>query len=128
MSQTSTALVRYCRGNDERSGIVAQTLLGEIQRENIETVRSKRGSEQLIYERWPKLKKRAQRERNLQKLVAVFEEIDDLLFNIEMKVAAEAGRTDSMGDMGSRSGLSRIWGCLIRRLRNRERMNECLLS
>jgi hypothetical protein len=67
-------------------------------------MRSKRGLEQLISERWPKLKKRAQRQRNPEKLISVLEEIDDLLCNIEMKVAAPVGRTDSRDDMGATSG------------------------
>jgi hypothetical protein len=67
-------------------------------------MRPKLGPEPLISERWPKLKKRAQHETNPAKLIVVLEEIDDLLFTIEMKVAAQAGRTMSGNDMDPRPG------------------------
>ena len=47
-------------------------------------MKNKQSLERLISERWPKLKKRAQIENNPEKIVAILEEIDDLLFNLEM--------------------------------------------
>jgi len=57
--------------------------------------------EQLMSERWPKLKKRAQHEKNCEKLIAILEEIDDLLFMVEMRIA-QSGRTRSR--VGTDSG------------------------
>ena len=48
-----------------------------------------KGVERLISERWPKLKKRAQNENDPEKLIAILEEIDNLLSNLEMKIAAQ---------------------------------------
>jgi hypothetical protein len=76
---------------------------GKITQENIKTMKSKRGLEHLISERWPRLKERAQHERNPQKLIAILEEIDDLLFNLEMRIASQRGRKDSRGDTNSKS-------------------------
>ncbi len=42
---------------------------------------TKRWLELPISQRWPKLKKRAQRETNPEKLILLLEEIEDLLFN-----------------------------------------------
>lgn len=47
---------------------------------------SKRELEQLTSERWPQLKKKAQNETDPDKLIAIVEEIDDLLFLLEMRV------------------------------------------
>jgi hypothetical protein len=49
---------------------------------------NKKGAERLISQRWPRLKKRAQNENNPEKLIAILEEIDDLLFNLEMRIAS----------------------------------------
>ena len=76
---------------------------GKTTQENVTTMKSKQGLEHLMSERWPKLKKRAQHERNPQKLIAVLEEIDDLLFNLEMRIAAQSGGTASRSDTDSRS-------------------------
>lgn len=67
---------------------------------------SKRGPEQLMSERWPKLKKRAQHERDPQKLISILEDIDDLLFNVEMRIAAQgrerrAKRTRTQGQFAN---------------------------
>jgi hypothetical protein len=59
--------------------------------------------ERVLSERWPKLKKRAQHEKNPEKLIAILEEIDDLLFSVEMRIAAQSGRTRSKGGGDSRS-------------------------
>jgi hypothetical protein len=52
-------------------------------------MKSMKGIERLISERWPKLKYRAENEKNPEKLIAILEEIDDLLFNLEMRIAAQ---------------------------------------
>jgi len=66
------------------------------------------GIDQLISRQWPELRKRAhhnvyrhgfefaqsQNEENPDKLIAILEEIDDLLFIIEMRIA---GRSRPMG-------------------------------
>ncbi len=57
----------------------------------------------LVSERWPTLKKRAENENDLDKLIAILEEIDDVLFNVEMRVAAESWRTHSRDGADSRS-------------------------
>ena len=51
--------------------------------------------ERLLTGRWPKLKKRAQHEENPEKLIAILEEIDDLLFIIETRVAGQSTVTNS---------------------------------
>ena len=61
-------------------------------------MRSQKRLEKLTSERWPKLKKRAQNERNPEKLIKIFEEIDDLLFNVEMRIVFEHGKTHSKDD------------------------------
>ncbi len=66
-------------------------------------MKSKPGPEELMFEQWPKLKKRAQHERNPEKLIAILEEIDDLLFNLEMRIAARSGRALSWDETDSRS-------------------------
>jgi hypothetical protein len=58
---------------------------------------------QLMSEQWPKLKKRAQHQRNPEKLIAILEEIDDLLFNLEMRIAAQNGLAHSWEDQDPRS-------------------------
>lgn len=52
-------------------------------------MKSMKGIERLISERWPKLKYRAENEKNPEKLIVILEEIDDLLFNLEMRIAAQ---------------------------------------
>ncbi|MFZ0318856.1 MAG: hypothetical protein WAL56_07005 [Candidatus Sulfotelmatobacter sp.] len=42
-----------------------------------------------ISERWPELKAQAQSETNPEKLIAILEEIEDLLFNLEMRLASQ---------------------------------------
>lgn len=59
--------------------------------------------ERLLTGRWPKLKKRAQHEENPEKLIAILEEIDDLLFSVEMRIAAQRGRTGSKDEGEARS-------------------------
>jgi hypothetical protein len=43
--------------------------------------------ERIIAEQWPKLKRKAQNETDPVKLIAIVEEIDDLLFLLEMRIA-----------------------------------------
>jgi hypothetical protein len=62
-----------------------------------------KGAERLIAERWPKLKNKAQTERNPEKLIAILEEMDDLLFNLEMRLAAQNESLHSKTDAGSQS-------------------------
>jgi hypothetical protein len=64
---------------------------------------NKHSLERLMSERWPKLKKRAQHEKNPEKLIAILEEIDDLLFSLEMRIAAESGRADTRDGTDSKS-------------------------
>ena len=50
-------------------------------------MRGKQTPEELISERWPELKRRALNETDLDNLIAIVDEIDDLLFLPEMKCA-----------------------------------------
>jgi hypothetical protein len=56
---------------------------------------NQKGAERLISQRWPKLKKRAQNEDNPEKLIPILEEIDDLLSNLEMRIASRNRSTRS---------------------------------
>jgi hypothetical protein len=67
------------------------------------TMKGKDGVEHLMSERWPKLRERAQNARNPEKLIKVLEEIDDLLFNVEMRVAAQGGGIELRCDADSKS-------------------------
>ncbi len=58
-------------------------------------MKTKQALERLMTERWPKLKKRAQNENNPEKLIVILEEIDDLLFSVEMRIAAQSGPTQT---------------------------------
>jgi len=57
--------------------------------------------DQLISKRWPKLKERAQNERNPERLIKILGEIDDLLFNVEMRMAWEQTHSKDGTDTGS---------------------------
>ena len=59
--------------------------------------------EHLVSKRWPKLKQRAQNENDPEKLIAILEEIDDLLFNLEMRIATHGGKMHSRAGADSRS-------------------------
>ncbi|MFZ0309842.1 MAG: hypothetical protein WCA76_15320 [Candidatus Sulfotelmatobacter sp.] len=65
---------------------------------------SKKGVERLISQRWPILKKRAQNENNPEKLIAILEEIDDLLSNLEMRIASQNRGTHSGADAVAGAG------------------------
>jgi hypothetical protein len=77
-------------------------------RRNAKTMNSKSEVDNLISQRWPKLKGRAQREKNPQKLIAILEEIDDLLFNVEMRIAAQSGQADSRNKADERTNSPQI--------------------
>jgi hypothetical protein len=72
-------------------------------KENACTMKNRQARERLMTERWPKLRNRAQNENNPEKLIAILEEIDDLLFSVEMRIAAQSGRTRAKDDGDSRS-------------------------
>ena len=63
-------------------------------KETVGRMKNTEGIDQLICRRWPELKKKAQNEDNPDKLMAIVEEIDALLFIIEMRIA---GRSRPMG-------------------------------
>ncbi len=63
--------------------------------------------ELLMSERWPKLKKKAQNETDPEKLIPILEEIEDLLFNLEMRLASEYGKRCTTTDAGP--NLARIF-------------------
>jgi hypothetical protein len=69
--------VRFSRSNSQLEGLVG--------------MRNNRSVERLISERWPQLKKRAENETLPEKLIAILDEIDDLLFCVEMRIAAQSG-------------------------------------
>jgi hypothetical protein len=66
-------------------------------------MKTTKGVERLISEHWPKLKQQAQNEDDPEKLIAILEEIDDLLFNLEMRVTARDRNMNSRATTDSRS-------------------------
>jgi hypothetical protein len=66
-------------------------------------MKNKQELERLMSQRWPKLKQRAQHETNSEKLIAILEEIDDLLFSVEMRIAAQNGRPQTRDRTDARS-------------------------
>jgi hypothetical protein len=65
--------------------------VGQTSREEIVAgMKTTKRAELLISERWPKLKEQAQHEVDPEKLIAILEEIGDLLLNLEMRFGAEA--------------------------------------
>jgi|HubBroStandDraft_1064217.scaffolds.fasta_scaffold16014_5 hypothetical protein len=93
----------YFLGNESEIPLGYRKAWGKIKEENVCTMKNKQALERLMTERWPKLKKRAQNENNPEKLIAILEEIDDLLFSVEMRIAAQSGRTHSRDGADSRS-------------------------
>jgi hypothetical protein len=76
-------------------------------------MKSAKELERLILEEWPKLKERAERERSPQKLIAVLEEIEDLLFHLEMRIAVQGhspGPAED-GDSGQESRRDSFSSC-----------------
>ena len=58
---------------------------------------------ELISKRWLHLKRSAQRERDPEKLIAILGEIEDLLADLEKKIAAADWESSSRSDAESRS-------------------------
>jgi hypothetical protein len=58
---------------------------------------------ELISKRWLNLKRNAQSERDPEKLIAILGEIDDLLGDLEKRIAAADWESSSMSDAESRS-------------------------
>jgi hypothetical protein len=53
-------------------------------KESVSPMKRTKRVDELISIQWPTLKKRVQSARNLEELIAVFEAIEDLLFNVEI--------------------------------------------
>jgi hypothetical protein len=102
MSQTSPQRIGYFLANDGEIDL-GYSCLGQIKEENVFTMKNKRALERLMEERWPKLRQKAQYEKNPEKLIAILEEIDDLLFSVEMRIAAQSGRRQARDGTNSRS-------------------------
>jgi hypothetical protein len=51
-------------------------------------MRCTKKTDRLISERWPELKRRAENETDPAKLIPIIQEIDDLLFMLELKFGA----------------------------------------
>jgi hypothetical protein len=92
----------YCLANDCEIRPGYRNAWGPAAKENHWTMKSKQAIERLVAERWPKLRKRAENEKDAKKLIAIFEEIDDVLFIVEMRVAAKSGREHSRDGNDSR--------------------------
>jgi hypothetical protein len=60
--------------------------------------------DRLIKKRWPRLKRRAQNESSPEKLIVILEEIEDLLFLLEMRIGAQGGNTPSRAAAVARFG------------------------
>jgi hypothetical protein len=93
----------YCLANDSEIRPGYKNARGKIAKENDGTMKNTQAIEWLVSERWPKLKKQAENEKDTEKLIAILEEIDDVLFSVEMRVAAESGRAHSRDGTDSRS-------------------------
>jgi hypothetical protein len=66
--------------------------------------------EHLVSKRWPKLKQSAQNENDPEKLIEILEEIDDLLFNLEMRITAQGGKMRSNAGNDARSNSQKFSG------------------
>jgi hypothetical protein len=93
----------YRLANDSEIGPGYRNAWDKITKENDWTMKNTQAVEWLVSERWPKLKERAENEKDVEKLIAILEEIDDVLFSVEMRVAAESGRARSRDGTDSRS-------------------------
>jgi hypothetical protein len=58
-------------------------------------MKKRQSLDELISEQWPKLKKKAHHEKDTERLMAILEEIDDLLFKVEMRIAPQSGQNRS---------------------------------
>jgi len=94
MSQTGAAATAYLV---MQKGVVppSRRLGTTSNKETVSGMKIVNNVDRLIEKRWPKLKNRAQNERNTGKLIAILEEIEDLLCLMEMRIAAHDGRTAS---------------------------------
>ena len=72
-----------------------ETLARHHIEETVSSMNHTKRIDQLVSKRWPKLKKKLQNEENPGKLIAILEEIDDLLFIIETRVAGQSTVTNS---------------------------------
>src|ERR1700685_431935 len=93
----------YRLANDSEISPGYRNAWSKITKENERTMKNRQAVEWLVSERWPKLKKRAENEKEVEKLIAILEENDDGLFSVEMRVAAESGRARSRDGTDSRS-------------------------
>lgn len=66
-------------------------------------MQSQQGPKQLISGRWQELKKSAQNETDPDKLIAIIEEIDDLLFILERITGSRTGNISSKTNTDSGS-------------------------
>lgn len=103
MSQTVPKQTDYLLGNESEIHLDQGNAWCKIEEETAGTMKNKEELERLMSQRWPKLKKRAQHETNPEKLIAILEEIDDLLFSVEMRIAAQNGRPQTRDRTDSRS-------------------------
>jgi hypothetical protein len=95
--------IKYLSGSEEDSYRAPWGAWGQDHIRRSYLNKHVKGIERLISERWPKLKFRAETEKNPEKLIAILEEIDDLLFNLEMRIASQnemrsRGNAESQSD------------------------------
>jgi hypothetical protein len=65
-------------------------------------MRSAKKTDCLISERWPELKRRAENESDPAKLITIIQEIDDLLFMLDLKFGAtKTGDLFAQSNIGS---------------------------
>ena len=66
--------------------------------------------EKLILERWPKLRKLMQTTVDCQKLIAILDEIDELLAVLEVRIAAQ-GISEDCAIINTQRGASEFKNC-----------------
>ena len=91
----------FCREKEGKSVGGLQDAWGIHHTRRILTRMNTKGAERLITQRWPKLKKKLHNENDPRKLLSILQEIDDLLSNLEMRMAAQTWHEDS--DRGAHS-------------------------
>lgn len=64
--------------------------------------------ETIILGRWPQLKKKAQNEGDADKLIAIIEDIDELLSDLELKIEAQAIYGSTSNADNSNPDMSRL--------------------
>lgn len=93
----------YVSRNEEHALARFLEMLGATSpKETVGRMKNTEGIDQLIRRRWPQLKAKVQNEENPDKLIAILEEIDDLLFMIETRIAGQS-RPTSATETNSRS-------------------------